>query len=88
MYNFPKCQNSRHLEWKIKQLNEPGDYWELRETGPGTRLRRYLLHLYKCAFDGFGNEKENDSLLKSLIFNSQFKVEESFTRYKIISTCR
>ena len=23
------------LEWKTKQLNWPGSYWELQETGPG-----------------------------------------------------
>ena len=31
--NFQKFWNS-HLEWKTKQLNGPGNYRELRETGP------------------------------------------------------
>ena len=33
LYNFQKFWNS-HLEWKTKQLNGPGNYRELRETGP------------------------------------------------------
>ena len=32
-YNFQTFWNS-HLEWKTKQLNGPGNYRELRETGP------------------------------------------------------
>ena len=35
--NFQKFWNS-HLEWKTKQLNGPGNYRELQETGPRTRL--------------------------------------------------
>ena len=34
--NFQKFWNS-HLEWKTKQLNGPGNYRELRETGPWYR---------------------------------------------------
>ena len=44
LYNFQKFLNS-HLEWKTEQLNGPGNYRELRETGPWTLF--YVLPLNK-----------------------------------------
>ena len=42
LHNFQKFWNS-HLEWKTKQLNGPGNYRELRETGP---WRQDKLHIF------------------------------------------
>ena len=37
------------LEWKTKQLNGPGNYWELRETGPrSARSQSYVPLNQKC----------------------------------------
>ena len=49
LYHFQTFWNS-HLEWKIKQLNGPGNYRELRETGSRTFTGSKLLK-QACAWE-------------------------------------
>ena len=47
LYNIQSFSNS-HLEWKTKQLNGPGNYRELRETGPRDKTYNMFSNIHIC----------------------------------------
>ena len=49
LYNFQTFWNS-HLEWQTKQLNGPGNYRELRETGPSAVKLPFAITLCEMFF--------------------------------------